>query len=211
MPSLVLASSSPRRRELLALLRVPFRVVVPKGAEQLRCDLPPEAQVSAFAQAKAKSVIPQCASSLVLGGDTLVAVGNTVLGKPTDRAMARVMLERLRGQEHRVCTAIAILQVGDMVEEVVVDTARVWMTAFSHAELEAYLDSGDWQGKAGAYSIQGQGSRLIERIEGDYTTVVGLPLRLTARLLATHGVSVPVDVDQLYRTKPYPNWERFQH
>jgi septum formation protein len=210
MAPLVLASTSPRRKDLLALLQVPFTVAEPRFEERIHADLPPEAQARTFALGKARSVSSRCPDSVVLGSDTLVAVGEVVLGKPADRAMAKAMLRRLRGREHRVCTAVALYGAGGMLQDVVLDTVRVWMNAFPDAELDAYLEGREWQGKAGAYSIQGQGGQLIERIEGDYTTAVGLPLRLTAALLVKHGFTVPVDVEQLYRTKPYPNWDAFQ-
>jgi septum formation protein len=206
---LLLASTSPRRRELLALLQLSFEVVEPAFQERIHADVPPEAQAWTFALGKARSCARQHVDKLVLGSDTLIAVGQTILGKPADRTEAAAMLRRLRGRDHRIYTAVALCCAATRVEEVAVDTVRVWMTPFSDADLEAYLADGEWQGKAGAYSIQGRGSSLIERIEGDFTTAVGLPLRLTASLLQKHGVSLPVDVEQLYRTKPYPNWNAF--
>jgi septum formation protein len=207
---LVLASTSPRRKELLALLRVPFDVVEPHFDERIHADMPPEAQARTFALEKARSGLKRDTGSLAVGSDTLIAVGEIILGKPTDRAQATAMLRRLRGREHRVYTAVAVCGRGGEIQDVAVESVRVWMKPFSDAELEAYLAGDEWQGKAGAYSIQGRGGDLIERIEGDYTAAVGLPLRLTASLLARHGQPVPVDVEQLYRAKPYPNWNRFQ-
>lgn len=209
MTRFVLASTSPRRKELLALLQLPFEVVEPDFQERIHADVPPEAQAWTFALGKAQACARGDPDSLVLGSDTLIAVGETILGKPADRSEAAAMLRRLRGRDHRVHTAIALCCAARRVQEVAVDTVRVWMKQFSDTDLLAYLASGEWQGKAGAYSIQGRGGDLIERIEGDFTTTVGLPLRLTASLLAKHGVSLPVDVEQLYRTKPYPNWNAF--
>lgn len=210
MKPLVLASTSPRRKELLALLQLPFEVVEPDFNERLHADLPPEAQARTFALGKAQSCARQHADSLVLGSDTLIAVGETILGKPADRAEAGAMLRRLRGRDHHIYTAVALCCAARRIQDVAVDTVRVWMTPFSDADLDAYLASGEWQGKAGAYSIQGRGGSLIERIEGDFTAAVGLPLRLTVSLLQKHGLSVPVDVEHLYRTKPYPNWATLQ-
>ena len=207
---LVLASTSPRRKELLALLQLSFEVVEPDFHERIHADVPPEAQAWTFALGKARSCARQDADSLVLGSDTLIAVGETILGKPADRAQAGSMLRRLRGRDHRIYTAVALCCAARRIQDVAVETVQVWMRPFSDADLEAYLASGEWQGKAGAYSIQGRGGSLIERIEGDFTTAVGLPLRLTASLLQKHGLPVPLDVEQLYRTKPYPNWGTFQ-
>ncbi|MBI5776451.1 MAG: septum formation protein Maf [Nitrospirae bacterium] len=210
MMPLVLASTSPRRKELLALLQLPIEVVEPGFDERIHAEVPPEAQAWTFALGKAKSCAKRRADSLVLGSDTLIAVGETILGKAADRAQANAMLRRLRGRAHRIYTAVALCCDARKIQDVAVETVQVWMKPFSDADLEAYLASGEWQGKAGAYSIQGRGGSLIERIEGDYTAAVGLPLRLTASLLKKHGLSVPVDVERLYRTKPYPNWATFQ-
>ncbi|MGH7260967.1 MAG: Maf family protein [Nitrospiraceae bacterium] len=207
---LVLASTSPRRKELLALLQLPFEVVEPEYEERVRADLPPAEQAQAFALGKARSCARRDADSLILGSDTLIAVDEMVLGKPADRTEADAMLRKLRGREHCIHTAVALCCAARRIQDVAVETVQVWMTPFSDADLEAYLASGEWQGKAGAYSIQGRGGSLIERIEGDFTTAVGLPLRLTASLLQRHGLPVPVDVEQLYRTKPYPNWATFK-
>lgn len=210
MKPLVLASTSPRRKELLALLQVPFEVVDPKFDERIHAEIPPESQAWTFALGKAQSCARQHAGSLILGSDTLIALGETILGKPTDRAQASAMLRRLRGRDHRIYTAVALYDPARNLQDVGVDIVQVWMKPFSDADLEAYLESGEWQGKAGAYSIQGRGGSFIERIEGDFTAAVGLPLRLTASLLKKHGLSVPVDVEQLYRAKPFPNWSTFQ-
>jgi len=209
-PSLVLASTSPRRKELLALLQLSCEVVDPEFDERIHADVPPEAQARTFALGKARSCAQRYGDSLVLGSDTLIAVGETILGKPSDRAVASAMLRRLRGREHRIYTALAVCHGARKLEDVAVESVQVWMKPFSDTDLEVYLESGEWQGKAGAYSIQGRGGDFIERIEGDYTAAVGLPLLLTALLLKKHGLSVPVDVEQLYRTKPYPNWSAFQ-
>ena len=210
MKPLILASTSPRRHELLALLQVPFEVVDPKFDERIHAEVPPEAQAWTFALGKAQSCAQRYEESLVLGSDTLIAVGDTILGKPADRSQADAMLRRLRGRDHRIYTAVALYGPARKIQDVAVDIVQVWMKPFSDADLDAYLADGEWQGKAGAYSIQGRGGDFIERIEGDYTAAVGLPLRLTASLLKKHGLSVPVDVEQLYRTQPYPNWPAFQ-
>ena len=207
---LVLASTSPRRKELFALLQIPFEVVEPDFHERIHADVLPAEQAKTFALGKAQSCVRQDADSLVLGSDTLIAVGETILGKPADRAEAGSMLRQLRGREHWIHTAVALCCPARRIQDVAVETVQVWMRPFSDADLEAYLASGEWQGKAGAYSIQGRGGSLIERIEGDFTAAVGLPLRLTASLLQKHDLPVPLDVEQLYRTKPYPNWGTFQ-
>jgi septum formation protein len=122
---------------------------------------------------------------------------------------AKVMLTALAGRAHCVHSAVALLSLARDFERVAVESATVWMKPYRDAAIARYLHTGESLGKAGAYSIQGSGSRLIVRIEGDYTAVVGLPLRLVARLLGEAGQPVPIDLDELYRTKPYPNWQTF--
>jgi septum formation protein len=209
-PSVILASTSPRRKDLLALLRIPFEIVEPHFIEQLRRDLAPEEQARQFAAGKAQACSMRFPDQLVLGSDTLIALAGLVLGKPADLAEARSMLRKLSGRQHLIHTAVALRRQADGVGDVAVETVLVWMKAFDEAELEAYLHTGESLGKAGAYSIQGIGGRFIERIEGDYTAAVGLPLRLTVDLLRRHGLAVPADVAELYRAKPYPNWGRFE-
>ncbi len=208
--ALVLASTSPRRKDLLVLLRIPFETAAPHFIEQLRRDLAPEEQARQFAAGKAQACAPRFPDQLVLGSDTLIALDGEVMGKPADLAEARSMLRKLCGRQHLIHTAVALRRQADAVQDVAVETVLVWMKAFDEAELDAYLHTGESLGKAGAYSIQGIGGRFIERIEGDYTAAVGLPLRLTADLLRRHGLAVSADVEKLYRAKPYPNWGRFE-
>jgi nucleoside triphosphate pyrophosphatase len=205
---LILASTSPRRRDLFALLQIPFEVVAPPFQEQIRQECSATEEAQRFALGKARSCAQHDPDSLVLGSDTLISVGTDVLGKPADLEEARATLQRLRGREHMIHTAVAICRRRDDLQDLAVETVRVWMNNQSDAEVEAYLQTQEWMGKAGAYSIQGSGSRVIARIEGDYTAAVGLPLRLVARMLRLRGVDVP-DIRGLYQTRPYPNWAMF--
>lgn len=206
---IILASTSPRRKDLFELLQIPFEVIEPAYRERLCRALPPDQQARLFAEAKARSCADRFPDSLVIGSDTLIAVDGDVLGKPVDRVEARIMLRRLRGREHLIYTAVALVQKTTGVQDVVVETVRVWMKPLTDDEVEGYLQTGEGIGKAGAYAIQGSGGRLIEKIEGDYPAAVGLPLRRVALLLQQRGVRLPIDVEMLYWTKPYPNWERF--
>ena len=205
---LILASTSPRRRDLFALLQIPFEVVAPPFQEQIRQECSAAEEAQRFALGKARSCAQHDPDSLVLGSDTLISVGTDVLGKPADLEEARATLQRLRGREHVIHTAVAICRKRDDLQDLAVETVRVRMHNLSDAEVEAYLQTQEWMGKAGAYSIQGSGSRVIARIEGDYTAAVGLPLRLVARMLRIRGVDVP-DIQRLYQTRPYPNWAMF--
>src|SRR4249920_1546683 len=207
--SLILASTSPRRRELLALLGMPFDVKRPSFEEHLMPNRTVIEQVQSFAQGKAQSVAKKGAEAIVLGSDTVIELDHDMLGKPADLAEARAMLRRLAGRDHHVHTAVSLVCLARGVDVVALSTAVVRMKPFDERLHEAYLATGESLGKAGAYSIQGKGGELIDSVSGDFPTVVGLPLRMVAQLLAQAGVSVPVDLDELYAIKPYTNWARF--
>lgn len=206
---LVLASTSPRRRELLALLGLSFDVCSPTFEEQPIADLSPLEQVTRFALGKARSVAQARPQDLVLGSDTVIELDGRLLGKPFDLGEARSMLTRLAGRPHHVHTAVALCNQVRGIESVEVASATVHMKADVNQAIERYLATHESLGKAGAYSIQGMGGDLVERIDGDYTTVVGLPVKVVARLLRSAGYPVPQDVEVLYQRKPYPNWIRF--
>ena len=207
--SVILASTSPRRRELLALLGIAFEVVPPTAEEIPSPGLSPRDQAKQFALDKALSIARRHPDDLVLGSDTVIEIDGTLVGKPRDLPDANTMLRQLRGRSHHVHTGIALIHQAAHVTLVQVETALVRMTPFTDHELGRYLETGESLGKAGAYSIQGAGARFIEKIEGDYPTIVGLPLRQTAGLLEQQGVVLPTPVDELYRLKPYANWKAF--
>lgn len=206
---IILASTSPRRRELLALLGIPFDVKSPSFDERLVAARPAIEQVQSFAQGKAQSVARQEPEAIVLGSDTVIEVDRDVLGKPDDLTEARAMLRRLAGRDHHVRTAVALVCSTRAINVVALSTAVVRMKRFEERVHERYLATGESLGKAGAYSIQGSGGDLVDSIDGDFPTVVGLPLRLVAQLLTQAGVRVPVDLDELYAIKPYANWACF--
>ena len=164
--------------------------------------------VADFAKGKADSVAAHDPQSLVLASDTLIECDG-VVGKPRDLAEARSILRHLAGRVHLVKTAVTAVCRERRFQSTEISTARVWMKPFDEKGHERYLRTGDSLGKAGAYSIQGPGAELIERLEGDFTTVVGFPLRVVARVLAKAGMTVPVDVDSVYVRKPYGSWPRF--
>ena len=206
---IILASTSPRRRELLALLGVPFDVKSPIFEERLETTRPAIEQVQSFAQGKAQSVAREQPEAIVLGSDTVIELDHDVIGKPVDLTDARAMLRCLAGRDHRVHTAISLVCSVRAIAIVALSTAVVRMKPFDELAHERYLATGESLGKAGAYSIQGEGGGLIDSIDGDFTTVVGLPLRLVAQLLLQVGVNVPINLDELYAMKPYANWARF--
>jgi septum formation protein len=194
---LILASASPRRRELLAQLSVPFEVVpssLPEPADR-PADVKPAAWAEALAYFKARSVAEQYPGRWVLGADTVVACGETLLGKPRDRADARRMLSHQAGRVSDVITGVALLRSDAGKDERHIEhvLTRVWMRA-DPAVIEQYLATDDWTGKAGAYGIQTVGDRLVERIEGSFSNVVGLPTERLALLLRERGFDAELDV-----------------
>ena len=207
--SLILASTSPRRHELLALLGIPFDVKSPSFEERLVPGRAAIEQVQSFAQGKARSVARQETEAIVLGSDTVIQLDHDVLGKPADLAEAHAMLRLLAGRDHHVRTAVALACSAREIDIVALSTAVVRMKPFDEQVYQRYLATGESLGRAGAYSIQGEGGDLVDSIDGDFPTVVGLPLHLVAQLLTQAGVRVPVDLDELYATKPYANWARF--
>lgn len=184
---LILASASPRRRELLAQVSLPHTVSPAHIDESLRPDEPPVAYVRRLALEKAHAIAARHPDATVLAADTTVALGTEVLGKPQDLAEAERMLRALAGHTHQVHTGIAVLHRG--AAQAHVETTAVTFTPIPGPELAAYLATGDSLDKAGAYGIQGYAARWISRIEGDYFNVVGLPLAATVRLLRSVGAA----------------------
>lgn len=179
--TLVLASRSPRRRQLLEMLGLPIVVSVSDVQE---IPLPREKPLDysrRLARDKARSV----PGEYVLGADTIVVIDDTMLEKPHDAADALGMLMRLQGRRHQVITSICLVAHGQ--EHHATDTTSVFFRPASEAELQAYVATGEPMDKAGAYGIQGYGAALIERIEGDFFGVMGLPVRLVLDLLARAG------------------------
>jgi len=182
---LVLASSSPRRRQILTEAGYAFDVVVPPIPEP-QCapaDMAPAAVAEAAAYFKARSVADHEDDAAVLAADTVVAVGGHILGKPADRADAERMLRTLSGTRHVVITGVALLE-PDGRRQIASEVTHVTMRAISDEEVAAYLDSGEWVGKAGAYAIQETADRFVRNVEGSFTNVVGLPMELVERLLS---------------------------
>jgi len=182
---LILASSSPRRRQLLAEAGFDFQVLPPPVEEpsDLPAELTPARRAEVLARFKARSVAARSPEAHILGADTVVAVAGQVLGKPDGRQEARAMLRRLSGTRHEVITGVALLAPGGR-ERVASESTFVTMRRMGDEEIEQYLASGEWIGKAGAYAIQETADRFVEGIEGSYSNVVGLPIELVGRMIA---------------------------
>lgn len=178
-----LASTSPQRRAILEQLRIPFEVVAPEYTEHDPPDADPAALVRDHAVGKARSV--HVAGRVTLGVDTTVHLDGRVYGKPADAAEAGLMLRQLSGRRHTVLSGLCLL--GPDFELVHHELTDVTFRLLSRGHVEVYVASGEWQGRAGAYAIQGLGGRLVARVEGDYLNVVGLPGALLVDLLEHHA------------------------
>ncbi|MDF2877184.1 MAG: maf protein [Clostridia bacterium] len=176
MDFIVLASSSPRRKALMNLLEMPFIVVSKEVDEQIDPAQSPEENVKALALKKAMAVAGEYTSKLVIGCDTVVALGSQIIGKPRDKQHAKVILESLSGKKHTVYTGVAFVCKDEKCIQTFYEKTSVTMKKLTHQEIDSYIDTGEPLDKAGAYGIQGKGALYIEGIEGDYYNVVGLPV-----------------------------------
>jgi septum formation protein len=185
---LVLASASPRRHQLLGWLGIEYAVEPAEIDERAEANEGARELVRRLARAKAAAVAGRRPQAWVLGCDTVVEIDGTLLGKPADEADARVMLARLAGREHRVATGIALLAPGGALraDEVVLTSVR--FRPLDAGAIAAYVASGEPADKAGAYAIQGLGAGLIERVDGSFTNVIGLPLLEVGRVLEEAGL-----------------------
>jgi septum formation protein len=203
MDSLILASSSPRRRELLEAMGIAFEVAPADVDEALRDDVAPSARVEALAVDKARAAAARARDSaprFVLGSDTLVclpseggigAQAEIALGKPEDEEDARSMMRLLAGRSHVVRTGIALLDRTTGALRVVRSDSLVSFAAMSEEEIGSYIASGEWRGVAGAYRIQGRAALFIESLQGSWSGVVGLPLRELYVILKEAGFRIP--------------------
>jgi len=187
---LILASTSPRRRELLRKLGRPFRVVAPHADESIPPGLSPSAAAETIAARKARSVASKLSRGIVLAADTIVAApveGSSeleIIGKPRDRSHAVQILRTLTRRSHQVITGICLIHAPSGREWIASETTAVAMRPMTRQEIQTYVDSGEAMGKAGAYAIQETGDRFVRSINGSVSNVVGLPLELVRKLLS---------------------------
>jgi septum formation protein len=181
-PPLLLASTSPQRKAILEQLHIPFDVVPPRHEEETPEIADAVEVVRDHARAKARSVAQDADARPVLGVDTAVVLQGLIFGKPADASDAERMLEELSGKTHVVVSGLCLLTTAwEIVEH---EATRVTFREFTPRDLAAYVATGEWEGRAGAYAIQGRGAGLVRGIEGDYLNVVGLPAALLVRILA---------------------------
>ena len=188
MKNLILASGSPRRKELLSLYTTDFTICVSDFDESGVTAPTPAQLVEQLARGKCLAVAKDHPGAVVLGCDTVVDVGGEVFGKPHSVEDAKRMLRALSGRHHQVYTGVAVLAGGE--EYTHVECTEVEFRALTDEEIDAYVATGEPMDKAGAYGVQGQGALLVERIDGDFFNVMGLPVLLLSRMLAEFGVTL---------------------
>ena len=184
---IVLASQSPRRRELLSLIGIPHEVRPADLDESLLPGESPTEHAERLARSKAETIAAREPRAVVIGSDTIVVLDGDVLGKPRDTAEASAMLRRLSGRTHTVHTAVAVARDGRTVSDV--ESVEVTFRPLDDTQIEAYIATGEPMDKAGAYGIQGYGAVIVERVHGDYFAVMGLALGRLVSLLEAVGVS----------------------
>ena len=186
MKDFIVASASPRRKEILSMGGFGFRIIPSDCDETIKEKLSPEETVKVLAERKALSVLSENENSVVLGCDTVVALGDEILGKPSDREDAFKMIKALSGKTHRVCTGVCIADKNKT--NTFVSVAEVEFYELSDETAESYVATGECDDKAGAYGIQGLGGTLVKSIKGDYYAIVGLPYAETVRVLSKFGI-----------------------
>ena len=187
--NLILASGSPRRRELLQQMGLTFTVKPVDADESLTPGLPPQEQVKLLSRKKAQAAKKENSpEDVILTADTVVVLENEILGKPRDKAQAEEMLRRLSGRHHLVLTGVTVT--GPRGTETCCVTTEVHFRPLSDGEIAAYIASGEPMDKAGAYGIQGKGGLFVEKLLGDYFNVVGLPICQVGRMLKDAGIPI---------------------
>lgn len=182
---IILASQSPRRRELMEMLQIPYEAIVSEVEEIVPDDIAPGALVETLAQQKAQAVFLQHPDACVIGADTIVYIDGEIVGKPKDDLDAQRILKKLAGRAHDVYTGVAVLT--PKGAEVRHDVTHVTFAPMTPQEIDWYVGTGEPRDKAGAYGIQGPGGVFVDRVEGNYFTVIGLPLPLLYRMLVRAG------------------------
>ncbi len=194
MEKIILASSSPRRKELLHLIGVSFTVTPSNVNEVVEEGVLSSQIVEQLALLKARAVSASHKEGIIIGADTIVVFNGEILGKPNSKKEAHRMLKRLQGNTHEVFSGVAVLNALTGKYLVSHQVTKVYMKTLTDDEINAYIDTNEPMDKAGSYGIQGIGALFIEKIDGDYFNVVGLPLSLLSKLLTSFGINVLTDL-----------------
>jgi septum formation protein len=190
MRKIILASASPRRKELLQRIGLKFEVVPSSYKEDIRLCSDPHALARRISLEKGRAVAGKHGDALVIAADTLVVLGGQMMGKPGTEDEARSMLRTISGRRHSVITGFSIIDSGENKSVSGSVETRVYIKKLTSTEIDAYVKSGEPLDKAGAYAIQGLGAVLVHRIEGDYSNVIGLPLGALAESLKEFGINI---------------------
>ena len=184
---IILASASPRRRDLLSSIGCNYETYSPDIDESISIGEAPESACRRLSVLKAERASELFAEALIIAADTLVTIDNDIFGKPGGADEAGVMLDMLNGREHKVITGLTVIFKGKIITEA--ETTLVYFRKLSKYDIEAYIATGEFQGKAGGYAIQGYASLFVSRIDGDYFNVVGLPLQRLSRIFEKFGIN----------------------
>lgn len=194
MEPIILASSSPRRQEILKMLKIPFRVIIPNIDETLSSAIDLEQVPELLAREKVTAVIRSLPAGQeipwVLGADTIIIFENEVFGKPEDQSQAIEFLKRLQGHTHTVVTALVLYNGRNHITTSKICTTQVTFAPMTDQEIEWYVETGEWHGAAGGYRIQSLASCFIQKIEGSYSCVIGLPIYELYDILKEQGYSI---------------------
>ena len=187
---IILASTSPRRKELFAKFNLPFEIEAPDYEEDMTLNVVPLKLAKILSQGKAEAVAQKHKNGIVIGADTFVVFKNHLLGKPKNKTEAKIMLEKLSGKRVDILTGLTIIDVASGKKVGTTDITKVYIKKLSQSEIKNYITSGEPMGKAGAFAIQGLGAVIIKRIEGDFMGAMGLPLFALAKELKKLGINV---------------------
>lgn len=190
MRNLILASTSPRRKEIFEKTKLPFTIVSSNYEEDMTLELPPHELVQYLSEQKAASVMKDHPDSVIIGADSFVIFGDTILSKPHTPEKARDMLQLLRGKQHEIISGVAIIDTASGKKVSFYQKTKIFMKDYSDQTIDAYIATGEPLDRAGAYALQELGALLIEKIDGDFFSAVGLPLGLLCEHLKDFGITV---------------------
>ncbi len=208
-PKIILASTSPRRAEILKLLGIPFEIFPPLYEEESLADLSAYDEALHFSVEKARSLAHSHPHSMIIGSDTLLEFEGEKIGKPKNLTHAKEILNKLNGKSHDILTGICILNTQTHEVQSSVELIQVQMNHYCESEIETYITLDQPLDKAGAYALQGQGRFLIKSLSGDYLAAVGLPLRWIAQELSRIGYTSLASIEKIYQSRNFLNWKSY--